>query len=109
MKKPHKVRELLLTQQGSPPRMQVVRIGCIPQFNSSFLSEATWEQSLAKKKERLSQYQATREELLKHGEMCEEECVVFSENFWHSEGWTPRNEALSEAVVNQARTTRHPW
>ena len=30
-------------------------------------------------------------------------------NFWHSESWTPRNEALMEAVVKQVRTTRHPW
>ena len=29
--------------------------------------------------------------------------------FWHSEGWTPRNEALLEAVLKQAKTTRHPW
>ena len=34
---------------------------------------------------------------------------VFSVYFWHSEGWTPRNEALLEAVVKQAQTTRHPW
>ena len=34
---------------------------------------------------------------------------VFSVYFWHSEGWTPRNEALLEAVLNHARTTRHPW
>ena len=35
---------------------------------------------------------------------------VFSVYFWHSEGWTPRNEALLEAVLKkQARTTRHPW
>ena len=27
----------------------------------------------------------------------------------HSEGWTPRNEALLQAVLKQARTTRHPW
>ena len=33
-------------------------------------------------------------------------CSVY---FWHSEGWTPRNEALMEAVLKQARTTRHPW
>ena len=30
-------------------------------------------------------------------------------HFWHSEVWTPRNEALLEAVVKQANTTRHPW
>ena len=29
--------------------------------------------------------------------------------FFHSGGWTPRNEALHEAVVKQAKTTRHPW
>ena len=34
---------------------------------------------------------------------------VFSVYFWHSGGWTPRNEALLEAVLRQAQTTRHPW
>ena len=34
---------------------------------------------------------------------------VFSVYFWHSEGWSPRNEALFEAFVRQANTTRHPW
>ena len=34
---------------------------------------------------------------------------VFSVLFCHSEGWTPRNEALLEAVLKQARTTGHPW
>ena len=34
---------------------------------------------------------------------------VFAEYFWHSEGWTPRNEALMEAVSKQVRTVRHPW
>ena len=33
----------------------------------------------------------------------------FSVCFWHSEGWTPRHEALLEAVVRQAEVTRHPW
>ena len=33
---------------------------------------------------------------------------VFSVYFWHSEGWTTRNEALLEAVIKQA-ITRHPW
>ena len=32
---------------------------------------------------------------------------IFSVYFWHSEGWTPRNEALVEAVLKRART-RHP-
>ena len=34
---------------------------------------------------------------------------VFSVYFWHSEGWTPRNEALLDAVLRQAKVTRHPW
>ena len=33
----------------------------------------------------------------------------FSVYFWHSEGWAPRNQALLEAVLKQAKTTRHPW
>ena len=34
---------------------------------------------------------------------------VFSVYFWHSDGWTSRNEALLEAVLKRARVTRHPW
>ena len=34
---------------------------------------------------------------------------VLSVYFWHSEGWTPKKEALLEAVLMQARTTKHPW
>ena len=34
---------------------------------------------------------------------------VFSVYFWHSEGWTPRNEALIEAVMMRMRSTRHAW
>ena len=34
---------------------------------------------------------------------------VFSVYFWHSEGWTPRNEVLLEAVLQRARVTSHPW
>ena len=34
---------------------------------------------------------------------------VFSVYFCHSEGWIPRCEALLEAVVKQAQTTRPPW
>ena len=34
---------------------------------------------------------------------------VFAVYLWHSEGWTPRNDALMEALVKQPRVTRHPW
>ena len=33
---------------------------------------------------------------------------VFSVYFWNSEGWTPRSGALTEAIVKQLRTTKHP-
>ena len=29
--------------------------------------------------------------------------------FWHSDGWTPRNEAILEAVLKRVRTTKRPW
>ena len=28
--------------------------------------------------------------------------------FWHTEGWSPRNGAILEAVLKRARTTKHP-
>ena len=34
---------------------------------------------------------------------------MFSVYFWHSEGWTPRNEAIVGAVLKRVRTTKHPW
>ena len=34
---------------------------------------------------------------------------VFTVHFWHSEGWTLRNEALLEAVLKRTRTSKHPW
>ena len=34
---------------------------------------------------------------------------VFSVYFGHAEDWTPRNEALLEAVLKPGRTTRHAW
>ena len=35
--------------------------------------------------------------------------LIFSVYFWHSEGWTPRNDALLEGVLKRVRTTKHPW
>ena len=34
--------------------------------------------------------------------------IFFAAYFWHTEGWTPRNEAILEAVLG-ARATTHPW
>ena len=63
-------------------------------------STATWEQLWEQKNEgRIAQAWVNVRGGLR----------VFSVYFLHSEGWTPRNEALFEAVVKQAQTTRHPW
>ena len=40
--------------------------------------------------------------------MCEEVPRVFAAYFWHSEGWTPKIEALLEAVLKRARIAKHP-
>ena len=41
------------------------------------------------------------ERIPQRGENCPSEmCEEVSVSFWHSEGWTPRNEALMEAVMN---------
>ena len=34
---------------------------------------------------------------------------MFAAYFWHSEGWSPRNKAILEAVLKRARATKHPW
>ena len=34
---------------------------------------------------------------------------MFAASFWHTEGWSPRNEAILEAVLRRARDTKHPW
>ena len=34
---------------------------------------------------------------------------VIALHIFHPEGWTPKNDAIMEAVVKQARTTSHPW
>ena len=34
---------------------------------------------------------------------------MFAGYFLHTEGWSPRNEAILEAVLKRARATKHPW
>ena len=34
---------------------------------------------------------------------------IFAAFFWHSGRWSPRNEAILEAVLKRARTTTQPW
>ena len=33
---------------------------------------------------------------------------MFAAYFWHTEGWSPRNEAILEAVLKRARATKRP-
>ena len=40
---------------------------------------------------------------------CHRRYAVFAVDVWHSEVWTPRNEALVEVGVKQERTTKHLW
>ena len=34
---------------------------------------------------------------------------MFAAYFWHTEGWSPGNEAILEAVLKRARTTKRTW
>ena len=76
-----------------------------------YSGQLLWEQLLAKKKkEQLSQFEATREELPKAWSTCARRCACFlSITSGTRKVWTPRNEALMEEVIKQARTIRHPW
>ena len=33
----------------------------------------------------------------------------FAAYFWHTEAWSPRDEAILEAVLKRARATKHSW
>ena len=98
-----------LTQQESPMKGQAVRIGSVRQEEFLWQSTATWEQLWEQKKEQFYQSQATMGRLAQAWVNVGGGLLVFSVYFWHSEGRTARNEALLEAVVRQAKTTRHPW
>ena len=78
---------------------QVFLFGRGMEEESLWLSTATWEQLLVQKKERLSE---SRNEgrIAQAWVNVRGGMRVFSVSFWHSEGWTPRNEALMEAVMN---------
>ena len=34
---------------------------------------------------------------------------IVASYFWHTEGWTARDEAILEAVLKRTRATKHPW
>ena len=79
---------------------QVVKTESIRQEESSWQSTATW--SVVGVKEGAIDSNPGNE-----GSMGERQRrFVFSVHFWHSEGTTPRTQALLQAVLKQAKTTR---
>ena len=34
---------------------------------------------------------------------------MIAAHLWHTEGWSPNNEAILVAVLKRAKTTKHPW
>ena len=68
-----------------------------------YQSTVVWEQASTKKKKELScPSLGMKEGSPKRGLVSEEVFGFFLPYMcWHSEGWTPRNEALMESVVKQ--------
>ena len=92
--------KLQLMQQESLMKEWVVKVESTRQEEFLWQSTASWEQLLEQKEEgRGAQAWANVRGGLR----------VFSVYFRHSESWTPRNEALLEALVRQAKVTRHLW
>ena len=96
-------------QRESPMKQQAVRIVSTHQEEFLWQSTATWEQWLEQKKGAFVSIPGSEGRLTQVCVNVRGGLRVFSVYFWHSEGWAPRNEALLEAVLKQARTTRHPW
>ena len=40
---------------------------------------------------------------------CQGGLFVLEACFWHTEGWTPRNEAIMEAILKSAASSVSPW
>ena len=59
----------------------------------------------AKTQEQCEGFQAMNEVLYKHGSILKEDCRCLRSTFGNSEGWSQRNEALFEAVINETRCT----
>ena len=68
-------------------------------------STTTWEQ-LFERKEQESPSQEARVELPRLCVNVRGSVRKFAAYFWE---WTPRYEAILEAVLKRARTTKHPW
>ena len=72
-------------------------------------STATWEQLWEQKKGGIDSTPGNEGRIAQAWVHVRGGLRIFSVYFWHSKGWTPRNEALLEAVARQATVTRHPF
>ena len=97
------------TQRQSPKKQQAVRIVSTHQEESLLQSTATWEQLWERKKGAIDSITGSEGRVAQAWVTDTGGLRFFSVYFWYLEGWTPRNEALLEAVLLHASTTRHPW
>ena len=72
-------------------------------------STVTWELLWVQKKGQLSRFPENEGRIAQAWVNVRGGLRIFSVYFWHSEGWSSRNEALLEAVLKRTRTTKHPW
>ena len=77
----------------------------------SFLlqSAATWEQLWEEKEGAVASISGNEGGITQAWVNVRGGMRVFSAYSWHSEGRTPRYEALWQEVLKRARMTRHPW
>ena len=102
--KPRKDGDLQLTQQESQMNEQAVRIEIIHQEEFLWQSAATWERLMERKKGTIKSIAHNEGIIAQTWVNVREGLRVYSVYLWHSEGWTPRNEALLEAVLKLVQT-----
>ena len=88
-------------QQESPMKEQTVRIESTQQEEFFSQSTATWEQLFEAEEGRIGSIPGNEGTIAQAWVNVRVGLRAFSLYFWHSEGWTPRNEALLEAVLKQ--------
>ena len=95
-------------RQGSPTRMQAVRIASTS--GGVFVAvDSNLRAVLDKEEGAVTSIPGNERIIAQAWVNVRGGMRVLAVHFWHSEGWTPRSEALMEAVVKHARTTRYPW
>ena len=106
--RPRKDVDLQRKHQESPMKEQTVRIVGTRRVKFLLQSIEIWEQ-LSEKGVAVAAIPDNEGRITQAWANVRGGRRAFSLYFWHSEGWTPRNEALLEAVSKRARVTRHLW